>query len=569
MLTLFRRQRTQAGPLNSANPEAGVGETIRRPWVVHPFLVGAFPIVSLYAHNIYETPIELLFVPLAIVMTATLVSWLVLRLLSRDALWAGLATSMLVAGFFGYSSLSFLIDEAVFRLTGLWVVRVVHVPPLVVTALTVIAISAILRGVFWRSPHLGLWTSRLNLFTAILIALPTISAASARFREPPAFQREKALPKLDSQAGWKPDIYFIVLDSYARTDVMKDLFDFDNEPFLGRLEKRGFFVARQSTSNYCQTRLSLGSTLNGEYLNKLLDPKSRDQLPITDLIKENLVTKLLRPRGYKFVSCATGFEPTDHQDNDLYLTPNKQIPEFHRLLLEMTPMTPVTPLFCKVDLIDRFKQMRDRTLFLLSRVPSVAEIKQPTFTFAHIVSPHPPFIFGENGEDVAPRQPFWGNGIPRPLAASFGTPEYVRDAYRKQSVFITAKVEQMIDQILANSPEPPVIILQSDHGSGLNYHPNNLELTDLRERFGILNCIFIPDHKIQGLNDRMTSVNTFRVVLRNMMGADLPDLEERSYFSTFDDPLDFTDVTERLHSEQERKRRFTHPPSYMGLLQQF
>ncbi len=157
----------------------------------------------------------------------------------------------------------------------------------------------------------------------------------------------------------------------------------------------------------------------------------------------------------------------------------------------------------------------------------------------------------------------------RSLRSCFGTPEYFRDAYRKQSIFLTNRVEQAIDQILANSPEPPIIILQSDHGSWLRYHWNDVEATDLRERFGILNCIYLPNGKVEGLNDRMTSVNTFRVVLRNIIGADLPDLEERNIFSTFDDPLVYTDVTERLHSEQERKRRFDFPDKYYGLLQQF
>jgi hypothetical protein len=566
MPTLFRRHKTQAGPADSAKVEALPIETTRRPWVIHPFLVGAFPIVSLYANNIYETQFQLLFVPLAIVLTATLATWQAIRLVSRDVLWAGVATSMLLAGFFGFASLSSLLNQAGFWLSSLWVVTDVRVPPSIVMALTAIVIFAILRIVFWRSTHLATWTSRLNLFTVILIALPTIGAASARFREPGAFRRENALPTHDKQAEWKPDIYYIVLDGYARSDVMKDLFDFDNEPFLARLEQRGFFVARQSTSNYCQTRLSLGSTLNGEYLTKLLDPKSRDQLPLTDLIKENLVTRLLRPRGYKFASFATGFDPTDHPDVDLYFTPSRQIPEFYRLLIEMTP---VSRLFARVQFIDRFKQMRERTLFLLDRVPSIGEVKQPTFTVAHIVSPHPPFVFGEHGEDVSPRQLFDGESTLRPLSAYFGTSQYVRDAYRDQSVFITAQVERMIDKILANSPEPPVIILQSDHGSWLHYHPNDVEATDLRERFGILNCIYVPDRKVEGLNDRMTSVNTFRVLLRNIIGANLPNLEDRNYFSTFDDPLVYTDVTERLHSEKERKRRFTPPQSYMGLLQQF
>ncbi len=49
---------------------------------------------------------------------------------------------------------------------------------------------------------------------------------------------------------------------------------------------------------------------------------------------------------------------------------------------------------------------RERILYLLDTVPQVAGDRAPTFTFAHILSPHPPFIFGENGEDVLP-EPVW------------------------------------------------------------------------------------------------------------------------------------------------------------------
>ena len=53
-----------------------------------------------------------------------------------------------------------------------------------------------------------------------------------------------------SATGHRPNIYYIILDGYARADVLRDLYGFDNSEFIADLQERGFFVAHRSTSNY-------------------------------------------------------------------------------------------------------------------------------------------------------------------------------------------------------------------------------------------------------------------------------------------------------------------------------
>src|SRR5690606_2778066 len=45
-----------------------------------------------------------------------------------------------------------------------------------------------------------------------------------------------------------PDIYLLVLDGYGRADVLADMYDFDNTPFLELLTSQGFQVAPQATA---------------------------------------------------------------------------------------------------------------------------------------------------------------------------------------------------------------------------------------------------------------------------------------------------------------------------------
>jgi hypothetical protein len=63
-----------------------------------------------------------------------------------------------------------------------------------------------------------------------------------------------------------PDIYYIILDGYGRSDVLRDLYGLDEGPFLRALQEDGFYVADKSRSNYGQTSLSFASALNMSYL---------------------------------------------------------------------------------------------------------------------------------------------------------------------------------------------------------------------------------------------------------------------------------------------------------------
>ncbi len=537
--------------------------------MLHPFLIAIFPILSVYYHNVYELPFDVLIVPMVAALVSTSLVWLALWSWKRDSLRAGLGSSLLVALFFGYEGLQNSLESAWEFLSSFWVLRETHISQTGMLAIEGLLVIVGFWAIYRRIKQPLVWTSYLNAFTLILAAMPTVGVLAARIREPVGILRDGVLPALGHR-GSMPDIYFIVLDGYARSDVMKDLYGFDNSPFIDRLERRGFSVAKQSTSNYCQTQPSLGSMLNANYLDKLIDPRSRDLTPLMSRIKKNMVKELLRSQGYQYVTFESGFGPTEDPRSDLYLTSGPSPSIFNQFLIAMTPLGPLeSVIFPEAKWTDHYAMSRERTLFTLDRLPSIAKNKSPTFTFAHILSPHPPFVFGENGEDVSPHSVLTGQKIVPKTDPFIVTPDYVREAYRKQAKFLTNRIDQVIDQILEQSPEPPVIVLQSDHGAWLHYHPEDAEATDLRERFGTLNAILIPGRKVEGFRDDATSVNTFRLVLNNVFGAKLPLLEGRNYFSTHDDPLVFTDVTERLHSEKERNRKFLPPARYQGLMQRF
>jgi hypothetical protein len=271
------------------------------------------------------------------------------------------------------------------------------------------------------------------------------------------------------------------------------------------------------------------------------------QTELADLISRNSVVATLRPFGYQFVTFETGFEPTEILGADQYLAPRPHTTEFQRMVIDMTPARMIWP---DSRLMDRFWQARDRINYLLDHLPDVARDPRPTFTFAHLLCPHPPIIFGPDGQVVDHEEDrfiyFEGDKIKGRLK----DPESFRRAYRDQAAHITRRIQETVDRILAESPEPPIVIVQSDHGSELKLDMFDVKNTDLHERMSILNAYYFPGGRYDGLYQEISPVNSFRVVFNTFFGAKLPLLPDRSFFSTWTDPYRFIDVTTAARSEK-------------------
>ncbi len=518
--------------------------TVTRRPVVFPFLLAAFPIVRLAAQNAREvTPGELV-APLAIALGASLAMWLLARWAFGDGHRAGLivaATALLFLMFDGACS---GFDALATYLSSFWVETKVRTPGWAVLLLEVVVLATVAWLVARRPREPQNWTPVLNVFAAVLLALPLAEAANTWVRMPPVPPATPPPPLAELPATSKrPDIYDIVLDGFARGDVLKEEFGYDLEPFLRRLEAKGFYVARGATSNYCQTPLSLTSSLNSTYLPQAKDDAEAARPPDKTLFRENAVIRALRPLGYKFVTFGSGFDFTEFPENDVYDSPHLHLSNFHRMVLDATPARYLWP---DPSAGDPFTLSRERTLHTLDRLPAVAKMPGPTFTVAHVVSPHPPFVFGAEGEDVSPRPKRCVLSDGTVYRYFYGGEETYVPGYRAQVEFVVKRVERAIDQILASSPEPPVIILQSDHGAGMHLDMDSAEKTDHRERMGILAAVYLPGGGREGLTDSFTPVNLFRVVFNNEFGTKLPLLPGENYYSTWPRPFDFIRVTDKV-----------------------
>jgi hypothetical protein len=383
--------------------------------------------------------------------------------------------------------------------------------------------------------------------------------------------------------GALPDLYVIVLDAHGRQDVLQERYGVDAEPFLAALEARGFRVARRSRANYMQTSLAIPAALNLDYLPHLHggtapgEPAGDGCAARTEWTDRNRLAALLRARGgFKFVSIPTGYAPTATPSADLLLdgaagggdgsgagftaayqaavgTPYAT--EFEDLLIRQTPLS---ALFRRHDPFRAGgRKVAGRRALLLgafSRVGEAAALTYPKFVFAHIVAPHPPFVFTADGGMPAADQPT-SEGDATDYA---GSPDAYREGYAGQVRFIDRQALWAVDAILKSGKRPSVIVLMSDHGprSGTDWH--SAEKTDTHELMSNLLAVYAPDPasgvpgaaKVEnlraGLDGVITPVNALRLVADAYYGADLPRLPDRSYYSTTSAPCTFVDVTPSL-----------------------
>ena len=102
-----------------------------------------------------------------------------------------------------------------------------------------------------------------------------------------------------------------------------------------------------------------------------------------------------------------------------------------------------------------------------------------------------------------------------------------------QVPFDDQELEKTISTLISKSTRPLVIVLQTDTGPWFTSGP---------DQFTILNAYYMPGHTAQ-LYPGISPVNTFRVILNAYFGANLPLLNDQSYFSPIPYIYDFSPVS--------------------------
>jgi hypothetical protein len=474
---------------------------------LYPFLFALYPILELRNYNVAYVDSASLFRPILLSLLLTGLVWLVLWSIFRDQNKTGIITTLIIISFFSYGQIFLQIQStfgdtirhrylmlifiAIIVLIGNWIFAKVKSPDSIVNFL--MATGGI-------------------LFLFSVIRAVQLDVAAYQTEQSSSESQSSVIEKVnDSSSIQKPDIYFILLDAHTRSDILKEDFNYDNSAFIQQLKDLGFYVAECAQSNYPATKLSVTATFYGKY----------HDAPTLYPVNTSLTIQTVRSLGYKVITFENRSNGHFDLQEDVRLSRNQLalgridltggLSEFEMMLLKTSALRifydmPQLVPGLDVQMLQRaeFYEHYQQTKFILSELKNLPDMARPKFVFAHILVPHPPFIFAPDGKFHWADQP--------------------RQGYVSNVEFIDSQIALSVAEIIKKSKIPPVIIIMGDHGpTGVPGTPHM--------RMSILNAYYVNDQAKKDLYETISPINSFRVVFNNYFGTKYPLLEDKSYFA--------------------------------------
>lgn len=387
-------------------------------------------------------------------------------------------------------------------------------------------------------------TAGLNVFAIVLVVIAAATILPyeiARARREPVAHAAPVVTGSDAAPG--RDIYFLVFDRYGSADAIERRFDITGNDLYGWLEERGFHVPSSSHANYRATDFSLAATLNMQLLDNLTREVGRDSDDRTaaqDMIRQHEVGRFLKSQGYRYYQIGSWYGPSRSieiaDENLVYGVAS----EFESVLNDLT----ITPAIDRVrGVVSPEPTFRDRhregSLFAFRQLRRVATAPGPKFVFAHILLPHDPYVFKADGSPLSEEE---ADGTPEP------------QLYADHLAYANSQIKEIVGYLLAGAEESrPIVIIEGDEGPLMCQSVDCVSDTPeyLRIRLGNLVAMYLPGVDVV-IPDTFTSVNTFRVVLREYFGAELEPLPDRSFTWPDNDHIyDFRDVTDQILASGE------------------
>lgn len=469
-----------------------------------PVLTGIYPVIFLYCHNVSISKISSLKVPLALMVGLAVVLFAGYYLVTKRALRSGLSASVGLIFFHTYGWLYT-------KLLEFNIVQVEHY-----TLLPLVIFCALYAAFFLgklRAPILRRIRDVSLLLLIGLILFNIIPAVPVELKKAQAHAEKKQVSQAANPARSSyPDIYYLIFDEYAGFDALSGYWHYEGyKGFQKFLEDNGFYVDEHSYSPTHDTIIEMASRLNMK-----LYPKSASPSDLFGAISDNKVMQILKSYGYTTVvfdgpKMAYVTKTPITADYNFTLDPNEAAvnisDEFSILFYNQTMLRVFSNFYESRD--TSTIMLRRMTKLSLEKVTDLAEVPSPKFVYMHVMLPHLPILYDENGLTV---------DIKNKLNWNY---------YLGQHKYTTKLIQSLISTLLSQSDpnHPPVIVLQSDHGARNleNKSGDGVNLMNYPDEYkrNIINALYLPGYDTSQIPDDLAPIDTFPIILNFYLDANV------------------------------------------------
>ncbi len=465
-----------------------------------PWLFSVYPVIFLYTHNIEYLHLRQLLAPLGYATGLAIVVFAIWKWILKENVTAALSATLFVVLFWNYD----LVSKGFAFLTPL---KYRHILPL-----SLLLYGHIVYGIkfFHRRFRWDNLNKALCAAGAILVAINLLTLIPAEIHKRLSPSRPDDTPRPDSKtalnAAEYPDIYFIILDEYARFDTLREAFGYDNNAFHDFLTESGFFVAHKSKTTHAETARVLASLMSLGYV--------AADLPISELYRktnQSALFAMLHGRGYGIVYLDGWARPQhtlNHQQyrhayiNKLENANTRAQDDFRYLAMMKTFLGPMLAILSSGQPSHYFTANRYYFQYLADFPFYANRSNQPHLVFAHLMCPHLPFVFDRNGNFSENPTNHWEYADLRH--------DVLKRLYLEQLIYVTQEMQRIIAEILERSATPPVIVLCSDHGP----RKASAGITNPKQYQRVLNAVYFPDGDYSDLDSGISPVESLQVIMR-------------------------------------------------------
>jgi hypothetical protein len=285
---------------------------------------------------------------------------------------------------------------------------------------------------------------------AFLVAVPAFDAVSYLISDVGGGSARSSVadadppPRTDAAS---PDVYVVVLDAYARSDVLRGDFGLDNSDFEEALAELGVQIVPDALANYTFTMASIASLLDGRYpLIGRPDDATVHSLEAT-YAGDNALFVGLRAGGYEthlfenawtFTRCGR-FVEYCHRS---------LLTELDHAIFERTPVPHVVNSL-RISPWVRGSVDQLRAAAVLAQAPT----DTPRLVFLHALIPHPPFQLDRDCNY------YWD-----PALDSYYFDRVPEDRVVSAYVGQVECTNRLVLDLLEATPRDAIVLLTSDHG---------------------------------------------------------------------------------------------------------